>query len=194
MQSKWIHEIEGLENCKGYKVYEDGTIKSYKKRHGHEYIIVDYPTRTLKPYVTKKGYLKVEVNSRPKKTMFVHRLVALAFIPNFNNKPQVNHIDGDKTNNHISNLEWCTNDENHKHKCENGLNVALKGENHYMYNRDRSLHHANKAVNQYTIDGELVGTFNSTSLASESVGCHRTTITHALKSGKSAKGYIWKYA
>lgn len=194
MQSKWIHEIEGLADYKGYKIYEDGTIESYKKRNGHEYIIVDYPTRTLKPYKTRKGRLKVDIGSKPKKSMYVHRLVAMAFIRNIENKPQVNHIDGNKTNNHVSNLEWCTNEENHKHKCENGLNVALSGKDHYTYGRDRSLHHANKKIKQYTSDGKYVNTYDSTILASETVGCHRTTITHALKSGKTAKGFIWKYA
>ena len=58
---------------------------------------------------------------------------------------------------------------------------------------DRKLHHANKKINQYTVDGKYVNTYESTSLASEAVGCHKTTITHTLKSGKTAKGCIWKY-
>lgn len=193
MKSKWVNEIDGFEQFVGYKVYEDGTVESYKKRHGHQYIIVDYPTRVLKPYTTTRGYLKVDISSKPKKSIVVHRLVALAFIPNPETKPQVNHIDGNKQNNNVYNLEWCTNQENHTHKCENGLNVALSGKEHYTYGRDRSIHHLNKKVEQYTIEGVYVDTYASTALASEVIGCHRTTITHALKTGKPAKGYIWKY-
>ena len=121
MKSKWINEIEGLEQFVGYKVYEDGTIESYKKRHGHQYIITDYPTRILKPYVSRKGYLKVDISSKPRKSMSVHRLVALAFIPNVENKPQVNHIDGEPTNNNVSNLEWCSEKENVNHAFKNNL-------------------------------------------------------------------------
>ena len=61
----------------------------------------------------KTGYVRVSIGNKSKG--LVHRLVAETFIPNPNNKPMVNHIDGNKTNNHISNLEWVTNAENVKH-------------------------------------------------------------------------------
>lgn len=66
-----------------------------------------------------------------RKTFLLHRLVAQYHIPNPNNLPQVNHIDGDKTNNHISNLEWTTSSENHKHGYSIGLK-SKKGEKHHL--------------------------------------------------------------
>jgi len=81
------------------------------------------------------GYMTVGFTVNNVKTnKYVHRLVAEAFILNINNKPQVNHIDCDKENNDVNNLEWCTNSENHIHATKNGLNklhlhrVAYSGE------------------------------------------------------------------
>lgn len=66
--------------------------------------------RLLKPMVTDKGYLSVVLQGNSKRKVFkVHRLVAETFIPNPTNLPQVNHIDEDKKNNNVENLEWCTN-------------------------------------------------------------------------------------
>lgn len=62
------------------------------------------------------------------KTIRVHRAVALAFIPNPENKPDINHIDGNKINNHVSNLEWCTKKENNQHSRRLGLQKTLYGE------------------------------------------------------------------
>ena len=69
-----------------------------------------------------KGYWRVgiQINNR-QKHFAVHRLVALAFIPNPNNLPQINHIDGNKNNNCVSNLEWCDNGHNIRHALEHGL-------------------------------------------------------------------------
>ena len=77
---------------------------------------VIFKGKTLKLGRHRDGYLKLSLSEQNRKKMyFVHRLVALTFIPNPDNLPQVNHIDGNKQNNHYSNLEWCTISENTKH-------------------------------------------------------------------------------
>ena len=81
--------------------------------------------KELKGYLTKKGYLAVELDG---KFWFVHRLVASLFIENKLNKEQVNHIDGNKLNNFVGNLEWCTNEENMKHAYKTGLQLNDFGE------------------------------------------------------------------
>ena len=118
MKEKW-KVIEGFSK---YLISNTGRVKN----------IVEL--RDLKFY-NCKGYSKIELindNNKDKK-VFVHRLVALNFIPNPSNKPQVNHIDGDKNNNNIENLEWCTQSENMKHAFKTGLNVPnpLKGEDRH---------------------------------------------------------------
>lgn len=75
----------------------------------------------MKPWVDKHGYLTVGLR-RPNKTtekFYVHRLVAQYFIPNPENKPEVNHKDFNKSNNWVNNLEWCTRAENSKHFVDN---------------------------------------------------------------------------
>lgn len=85
----------------------------------------------LEEFEDKDGYLHViiYVNSRPK-YIGVHRLVAMAYIPNPENKPEVNHKDGNTTNNDVSNLEWVTSLENIHHAWKNGLASAKSCENH----------------------------------------------------------------
>lgn len=110
---KWVPEYEKL-----YKVSNFGRIKSYfGKRKSKETVL-------KKPYIINSGYFVVQLTKQPgekkKKSLLIHRLVAELFIPNPKNKPCVNHINGIKTDNRVSNLEWVTRAENIKKAWDNG--------------------------------------------------------------------------
>lgn len=90
-----------------------------------------YIGKYLKYCNDKDGYALVNLYKNGKqKSQKVHKLVALHFILNLKNKPIINHKDGNKWNNHINNLEWCTYSENNFHAYKNGLMKGMKGENH----------------------------------------------------------------
>lgn len=79
----------------------------------------------LKPFSNNKGYLLVHLTINGKRSnQLIHRLVAKAFIPNPDNLPQVNHIDGNKSNNRVNNLEWCTDSYNQNHAIVNKLHPS----------------------------------------------------------------------
>jgi hypothetical protein len=103
--------LKPIEGLPGIFVSDEGYIVSELRDH-----------RVLKSGTDSKGYQRVRVTvNRQKCCLKVHREVAKAFVPNPENKPQVNHIDGDKSNNAASNLEWVTNKENARHAMKNGL-------------------------------------------------------------------------
>lgn len=89
-----------------------------------EFKYIFKPERELKYIINNRGYMSIMTRG---KTSMVHRLVAFAFILNPENKPFINHKDGNKLNNHVDNLEWCTTAENNKHARETGLHIQLSG-------------------------------------------------------------------
>lgn len=106
--------VEGFEGK--YLVSNDGRVYSTKTK------------KLLKPMKNEKGYLCVELRrNHTRKVMRIHRLVAGAFIPNSNNFNEVNHKDGDKENNSVANLEWCTRSQNMKHAYLLGLRIPCRG-------------------------------------------------------------------
>lgn len=129
MKEEW-KDINGFEGL--YQVSNHGRVKSLKrviKRKNRGEFSDSYPVKEkiLKPYVNSIGYETVTLHDKNGHSPFlIHRLVAEVFIPNKQNKPQVNHKDCDKTNNYFKNLEWCTIPENLKHASEN--NLIARGE------------------------------------------------------------------
>lgn len=109
-----------LEKYSNYSISENGDLKNNKTN------------KILKSTIHKNGYkhLSIKPLGRSGKciSLKLHREVAKYFVPNLDNKPQVNHIDGDKLNNHYTNLEWVTNQENAQHAANIDLLVIHKGQ------------------------------------------------------------------
>ena len=157
-----MKDIKGYEGL--YAVTEDGQIWSYRSK------------KFLKPNKSTSGYLYVLLyKDENKKHYFIHRLVAENFIPNPENLLQVNHIDENKTNNAIENLEWCTPVYN--------TNYGTRNER-----ASRS-----KFIPVYC--EELHKVFESAKTAAEELGIHRCNITSCCKGKrKTCGGYHWRYA
>jgi hypothetical protein len=117
------YEISNFGNVKSKERTTNVGIKNQTTRLRKEFV--------LKPQKTKKGYLQVILyNFNGYKHFRIHQLVANYFVENKDNKPCVNHIDGNKLNNNYNNLEWCSILENNTHSIKNGLvNLELRREN-----------------------------------------------------------------
>ena len=112
---------------KNYLVYENGDVYSL------------YSNKLLKHDIDKNGYHSVTLFfQREKERIKVHRLIALLFleVPSNWQELQINHLDGDKNNNHYSNLEWCTAYENNKHARDNRLNDISKSNHDRWLNKE----------------------------------------------------------
>ena len=176
MKEIWkdIKDFEGL-----YQVSNYGRIKSF---YNNKEIII-------KCFLSKNGYIRVQLSKLGigyKKS--VHRLVAESFINNPENKPQVNHINGIKSDNRVENLEWCTPSENMLHAFKNNL------EKPSMLNKYGSNHIRAIPVNQYDLDGNFIKTFDSIIEASKELNINASCICNCCKNRrKSAGSFVWKY-
>lgn len=157
--------VDGFEE---YEVSDSGAIRNKSTRH------------LLKPWSATGGYLYVAFYRNGKgHTKRLHRIVAKAFCENPKGKPQINHIDGNKTNNRADNLEWCYHSENMIHAYENGLQTTIGG----------NPVHSVVCVN----DGKLFNTIHS---ASNYYGINREAIYACCvrESKRSKSGLIFRFA
>lgn len=148
----------------------------------------------LKPFIGTGGYMYVAVSKNPNqfKSKRLHRLIAITFIPNPNNYSQINHIDENKLNNCVNNLEWCTGSYN--------MNYGHRKEK--FFNSNKNCKSLSKEVCQYSLEGKFIRIFPSAKEASRFLNrpnC-KTTATRICncckqiyKTGNSCYGYLWRF-
>lgn len=179
MEEVW-KDIEGYEGK--YQVSNLGRVRSLPRpktsRNAHGEFTFTTKPKILKAFEQNGGYQRISFGKgKDKVAIFVHRLVAQAFIPNPDNLPHINHKDENPKNNRADNLEWCNAEYN----------------NSYGNHIERCKRH--QAVEQLTIDGQFIQRFNSIKEAAEATGCRATSIQGCCKGRfKSSLGYRWRYA
>lgn len=166
-----------------YYVADDGNIYSRNYKQTGRF-------KKLKPSIDRCGYLFVGLQKNGKKyNKLVHRLVAETFIPNPRNKPQVNHIDGNKTNNNVENLEWCTRHENMQH----AYNVLHRNPSFGKKGKTGKKCPLSKIVLQIK-DGEVIAEFYGTMEAQRRTNINNSSISLCCHNKRqTAGGYRWKF-
>lgn len=172
-------KIQGLPEY--YEASNIGNIRVKNRSTIGRWGVTNRNAKVLKQTVDKKGYSIVCLEkNNVKKT---HRLVALAFIPNPENKPQIDHIDGNKLNNNVENLRWVTPLENNNNPVTIEKYKQRKG----------SLHPSAKKVYQYSKSNILIKTFNCVKDCEE-MGFNRNGVARCARGERKLyKGFIWKY-
>lgn len=143
--------------------------------------------RVMITYLDRVGYVYVSlsINKKSKKHK-VHRLVAMAFVNNVENKKYVNHKNGDKTDNIFSNLEWVSSGENQKHAYKTGLKKSLLG----------ALNSKSKKVIQYDLFGNTIKKWDGLRQIERDTGFLREAISRHCRGSKMyshAYGFLWKF-
>jgi len=182
MSEKWT-SIPGYIGL--YQVSDLGKVRALEKL---DMIGRKRKEKLLKPSIGHKGYAKVTLyKNNIRKVIFVHRLVTWVFVrelPKGMKKLQINHVDGDKTNNSLANLEIVTPKENARHAKENGLTTA--------YEKGRNNKYARKVT--CLLDGKVVHEFGAIVEAAQMLLICQQNISDALRGNrKKAGGFEWKY-
>ena len=159
-----IEDYEGL-----YQISNKGRVKSLK--YGKE--------RIRTPVINNSGYLNIILYKNTEaQHRLVHRLVAEAFIPNLENKPQINHKDENKLNNCVENLEWIRHIDN----CN------------YGSRNERVADSLSKPILQYSKSGDFIREWKSASEVKRVLGIDNSHIIHCCKGKrKSSGGFVWRY-
>lgn len=183
-------EKEVWKDVKGYegifKISNKGRLKRIKNSPNMP------DNNILKGSICMHGYRYYNMKVRDKgKKNKAHRLVAIAFLENPDNLPQVNHIDGNKLNNTAENLEWCDQLHNNRHALATGLRKINM--EHVRKAQRVSAHKQKKRVAQYNLDGTLVGEYDSLQEAAKGFNS-APNISRACRSKtRTAYGFRWKF-
>ncbi len=188
MEEIWkdIEDYEGL-----YQVSDLGRIKSLERDvvYSKNKKPAARCERILKQHLNNAGYLFVTLAKNGiNKMLYVHRLTAFAFVPNPDNKPEVNHINSNKLDNRAINLEWNTPSENILHSYKHGFRIApWQGK----FGKDNCF---SKQVIQFTKDGKYINEYPSIVDARNVTGViHQSISSCCNNKRKSAGGFIWKF-
>lgn len=179
-----LYQVSNLGRVKRFDrkvITKNGVVKPIKAREMKQSKSMGYAYVCL----TKDGITK---------HFRVHRLVAQTFIPNPENKEQVNHKDGNKLNNNVNNLEWCTNQENCIHAWKNNLNhTTEKVRKTASETGKRTGKLLGKPVSQYDLQGNFIKAYESSYEASRQTGIQSTSILFVVNGRKKTAGkYVWK--
>lgn len=137
--------------------------------------------KTLNPVINSKGYYQYYMidNDGNKKSPMQHQLLMRTFVDNKENHPSINHIDGNKLNNSLENLEWCTN----KHNIQHAISTELL-----------TYEFCEVPIHQYSLSGEYIKTFKSIAEASRETGSSSANIVYsAKKTIEQTKGFMYSY-
>ena len=176
-------------NCK-YLISNDGLIKrvAYSRMLGNN--LIHHKENILKPQFNKGGYLIVGlfINGR-RYSKKIHRLVAEAFIPNTENKYAVNHINGCKSDNNVSNLEWVNKSENEKHA------YSFLGKKSPSINLKHGKSPKAKKVYQYDLNNSFIKEWSCAREASDKEGfCYKAISGNARGVTQTHAGFIWSFS